>query len=71
MTTLTILDMVLIGIIWIILGCWIGYKREWYGYAMSDEQSMRVIGGIIFAPINLIVVIFRIMIMEKWDNQDV
>jgi len=60
-------------ILYIIIGVWICYKRDWYyGTTHSFDEliiqtsSVCVIYGIILMPLNLIVVFFREFILRRW-----
>lgn len=61
-----ILNIILIAILWIIVGVWICWKRDWYwDWEMSQLLCVIVI---ILAPINLLLTIFSEYILEKWKN---
>jgi hypothetical protein len=58
---------ILIAILWIITGTWICYKRNWYRSEGRDDEIGCAI-AIVAAPINLLVVFFRVFIISSWDN---
>ncbi len=61
-----ILNIILIAILWIIVGVWICWKRDWYwDWEMNHVLCIIVI---ILAPINLLLTIFSEYILEKWRN---
>lgn len=67
---LTHLEIILLGILWIIVGCWICYKRNWYQYYSSlDDQVVNCSFGILFAPANLVIVFFKIFILNGWPDK--
>ena len=53
-------EIFLTTIIWIIVGIWIAYKRDWYNMNCGDAYEINVTLSIIFAPINLIITIYKI-----------
>lgn len=61
------LNEILIAILWVIVGFWIAYKRNWYKYA-GDDQRFIIWATVIFAPISLIIAFFSVMVIGKWQN---
>lgn len=61
------METILIAILWVIVGFWIAYKRNWYEYA-GDDQKFIIWVTVIFAPISLIIAFFSVMIIGKWQN---
>lgn len=72
--TFTYLEIILLALLWIFIGCWICYKRDWYkkgfsGYANnSGEQELRCLCAVVFMPFNLIWTIIITYIYEDWNN---
>jgi ABC-type glycerol-3-phosphate transport system permease component len=62
------METILIIILWVIVGFWIAYKRNWYEYAGRDDQNFIIWMTVIFAPISLIIAFFSVMIIGKWQN---
>ena len=70
--TFTYLEIILLALLWIFLGCWICYKREWYkdGFNGYDgEQQFRCIGAVVLMPLNLIWTLIITYIYEDWNNE--
>lgn len=70
----TLLEHVLFVLLWIIIGFWICLKRDWYrdgsqSYDQSDTM-IRCTLSVVFSPISLIVVFFKIFVIAKWNNKD-
>jgi len=64
------LEILLLCIIYLILGIWVCYKRNWY-----KNQNLILCGvvfysifAIILMPINLIIVLFCEFIIKDWEN---
>jgi TRAP-type C4-dicarboxylate transport system permease small subunit len=61
----------LVAALWIIVGCWIAYKRNWYsnfnGYD-SPPAGLAIFVCIFFAPISLLIAFFREMVFDSWNN---
>lgn len=55
-------------IIWLILGLFICYKRNWYE-ADEIDPTFTCIIAIVFAPINFIVVFFKLFFLNKWEDK--
>ena len=66
---------VLIGIIWVIIGFWISFKRDWYkpnnytSNGVNDWQIFVTAMNVIFMPVALLIAILRIFIISKWDEK--
>lgn len=58
-------------IIWVILGLFICYKRNWYeAYSNIEiEPTFACFMAIVFAPINFIVVFFKLFFLNKWEDK--
>ena len=54
--------------IWIIVGVWITYKRNWYIDSEDWDGDFICIINIVFAPLALIIAFFRIFIMGSWKK---
>lgn len=71
---MTGLEMVLMVIIWVIVGCWISYKRDWYNGVKSPEmdppQELSIAMNIFLAPIALLIAIFREFIQSDWKKSN-
>lgn len=56
--------------IWVVVGVWICYKRNWYkdaGAFESDDTPNFVCGvTIILAPISLILALFDVFVKNPW-----
>lgn len=65
---MTTLEFVLITIIYIAIGLWISYKRDWYVGWCDDLgwQGFVNIVSIAFMPINLIIVLIKEFFIRKW-----
>ena len=60
-------------IIWIIIGSWISYKRNWYDKHRGDDdlpQEILILVTVVFAPIALCFAIFERLILKKWSDND-
>lgn len=59
--------------IWVVIGVWICYKRNWYkdvGAFSSDDTPNFVCGvTIILAPISLIIAFFDVFIKKSWKKE--
>lgn len=67
---MTPLEIIMLAIIWIAVGIYICYKRDWYpskGYDDFEPETTCIVMTIL-APINLAIVLFRLFFMEKWNN---
>lgn len=57
--------------IWVVVGVWISYKRNWYKdniYSNQDERNICIGVNIIFAPIALVIALFDIFIKGSWKK---
>jgi hypothetical protein len=58
--------------IWVVVGTWICYKRNWYkdaGEFISDDTPNFVCCvTIIFAPIALVIALFDVFIKNSWKK---
>lgn len=64
---MTPLEIILTAIIWIIVGCWISYKKNWY---MDDyyNREENIFTNIVLAPFVLFIVILKkYFINSKWQ----
>ncbi len=59
---------ILIGILWVIVGIWIAFKRDWYKEAPNGDESFCCWVSVIFAPINLIIVLFKVFVIKPWNK---
>jgi hypothetical protein len=67
MTTFEIISLILL---WVIVGFWISYKRNWYkdfGYE-EDGQGFCIGLNIIFAPIVLVITLCSRLFYEPWEQ---
>jgi hypothetical protein len=64
---MTTLEIILICIIWIALGFFIAYKRDWYENR-GGEHVECVLFSVIGSPINFIITIIKIYFIDKWKN---
>lgn len=65
------LEEFLIAILWVIVGSWVAYKRNWYeSYKNSEEtpQFLLILVTIIGAPVALAIAIFEEMVLDSWNN---
>ena len=58
---------ILVAILWLIVGVWICFKRDWY--YMWDFPILACILSIVLAPINLFATIFSEYVVDKWNNK--
>lgn len=67
---MTILEIIQLIIIWLAVGTFICYKRNWYPAQGMDDMPSEVVCffAVLFAPINLAIVLFRIFFIDKWNN---
>jgi hypothetical protein len=59
-------------ILWIIIGVWVSYKRNWYDkYGYDDPPSgVYIAMSILLGPLALFIAFFREMVFRKWDNEN-
>ena len=67
---MTELEIILIAILWILLGFWIAWKRQWYDEYDDDSRFFIVMISIILMPINFLIVFIKVFICTKWLDQD-
>ena len=69
---MTGLEIVFMFIIWIFVGSFICYKRNWYkDYAdYENPSSFYCAFTILFAPVALLIAIFREMVLDSWNNDN-
>ena len=67
---MTTLEIILSTILYISLGLWITYKRNWYNGMTLDagERFFINVLAIALMPLNIIIVIFRGLLLREWDN---
>lgn len=68
---MTTLEIVLILILWVILGLFICYKRDWYPEKDYNDMpsGVRITFATVLAPLNFIVVFTQMFFLNKWDNE--
>lgn len=58
------------GLVWIVVGIWVAWKRGWYKYLDRNndegEAEIAVLCSIVFAPLNLFIAFWREFITRKW-----
>ena len=62
----------LIGILWVIVGVWISFKRKWYFKQKNDPdlpQELAIILAVVLAPLFLIGAFVREMLIDDWNNK--
>ncbi len=60
----------LIAFIWLIVGIWICWKRNWYKDAYNTGGNEVVcVFAVIGAPINLVITLIRVYCAGQWDNR--
>ena len=55
-------------IIWIIIGVWVAYKRNWYDKFEYVDPPVYVFMSVALGPIALLIAFFSEMVFKKWDN---
>lgn len=72
---MTSLEIFLLIVLWVIIGAFICYKRDWYstydGVNTPPSQGVAIFIAVLFMPINFGIVFFKRMLLEKWDNSNV
>jgi hypothetical protein len=72
---MTTLEIWLILILWVIIGCFICYKRDWYDSydKQVDGPPARfvIIVAIVLMPINFLLVFFQRFFLDPWDNSNI
>lgn len=67
------LETILIGIIWVITGVFISFKRNWYthiSYNTKSDRNFLCTMNIIFAPIALVIAMYKEFLFDKWNNEE-
>lgn len=54
--------------LWIIIGAWICYKRDWY--ESSEAPGLWIVVATVFMPINFLIIFFQMFILDKWNNDN-
>lgn len=70
---MTTLEIILSLILYILIGLWITYKRNWYKSSIlnSDGDIFTFnLFAVLLMPFNLIIVILREFIIREWNNDD-
>jgi hypothetical protein len=67
---MTPLEIIFLIIIWVFVGSFICYKRNWYKAWESYDTSANLIClvTIVLAPATLLIAIFRELILDNWNN---
>jgi len=66
---MTNLEIILTAIIYLIIGLWICWKRDWYPDDISNGiNPVTVIFALIFMPINLLIIFIDEFVLKKWNN---
>jgi hypothetical protein len=60
------ITIILIAILWLIIGVWICWKRDWY--IRMDSHVAFCIFAVILAPISLLLAIINQVILAKWED---
>jgi surface polysaccharide O-acyltransferase-like enzyme len=59
-------------LLWVIVGVWICYKRNWYEHINSynEDTTANFVCGctIVFAPISLLLALFDVFIKNNWKK---
>jgi len=63
---MTNLEIILSIALYLIIGLWLSYKREWYKH--DEDQVLSMLFAIAFMPLNFITIIIRELILRKWNN---
>lgn len=70
---MTNLEIIELAFIWILLGCLICFKRNWYSHIPKTSNGTTradYIGATItLSPIALIIAIFNEFILRDWNNK--
>lgn len=56
------------ALLWLVVGIWICYKRDWYNGITSSDRDFVLFAAVVFAPCNLIILLFKEFILKDWDN---
>ncbi len=65
---MTKLEIILICLLWIITGSFIGYKRNWYKKHDEGNAFTYSLFGVIYAPISLLISFIRVYLIDDWKN---
>jgi hypothetical protein len=67
---MTTLEIIFLIIIWIFVGSFICYKRNWYKAWESYDTSANFICivTIVLTPASLLIALFREFVLDKWNN---
>jgi len=69
---MTNLEITLTVIIYLIIGLWICWKRNWYSnrfkYTGLDDGGICTVFALLFMPINLFIVLVDELVLREWDN---
>jgi hypothetical protein len=68
---MTALEIVCVIALWLIVGFWICYKRDWYrdpsdSQADEDQNAFKCTINVIFAPLSLIIAFIVVFIYDDW-----
>lgn len=63
---MTVLEIILIIVLWVITGLFICFKRGWYH--LEDDYTFLCAIATVFAPINLVITFFKIYLINKWEE---
>jgi hypothetical protein len=66
---MTPLELILIAIIWVFVGCFICHKRNWYQHKFNSKENEDVMFTIALAPIALLISLFKEFILDSWNNK--
>ncbi len=69
---MTPLEIILLAIVWIFVGCFICHKRKWYKTKFSSYDSppaeLVCFATIAFVPVTLCIALFKEFIFDDWNN---
>lgn len=59
--------------IWIVIGLFICYKRNWYVENSSEDvpKELMCFIAIVVMPINFLIVFFKIFLINKWSDEKI
>ena len=65
---MTNLEQILITILWLLLGLWISYKRNWYvnSIEFGYVNEINVICNLLFAPLTILIALYDEFINTNW-----
>ncbi len=62
----------LIFVLWVIIGLWLAFKRNWYKQYDDDDDfdfdKVCCIASVIGMPINFIIIFTKVFLINKWDD---